>query len=526
MKIRDWGLPLSLANLLFYPVWAELLPGCYGHYYLKNPPGLNFNLGMLLVVSGVAALLWLGIQIFRQVKHPALRALGKAIFLVFFLLAFNGIRYHILRFAPIIPFDQQALFGKIDLFLVRPLVLGSALLLLTKWRGRVVRAAKGLTLALLPFVVVTFSQVAWASVKLEVGLPFPEFLDQPSAPLLPVKPGTPRILWFLFDGCDQRLTFDERLPGRALPNLDRLRQEVLYASDAHSPATDTRESLPALLTGIRNAYVCPVRPNDLLIRHDNTGVMELWSAQPNVFSKARQLGCNTALVGYYHPYSRIIGRHLSKCLWITGSFDPMGLNEPTMTLLKAISRILAREADRLLVSTPYVWRLGLSPRSENPSETGTRSIPDHIKDYLYVREEAGALVRDPNFQLIFIHWPVPHAPFIYDRQTGRFSPDRQTSYSDNLALVDRTVGEIRKLLEESGLWDSTILVITSDHAWERRDVSAVPFLLKLPGQKKGVPYSKRFETIMTSDLLLDLLSGKPSDPQHVVSWMDKNRIAK
>lgn len=512
-NLRDAGRALSLANLLFYPVWAELLPGCYGHYYLKNPPALAFNLGMLAVVSAIAVLLWFGIRLPRA---------GKVIFMVFFLWAFNGIRYHLLRFAPIIPFDQQALFGKIDLFLLRPLLLAGVLLLLTKWRGRVVQAVEKLVLILLPFVVVTFSQAAWASVKLEAGLPFRDFADQPPAPLLPTKPGGTRILWFLFDGSDQRLMFSERSPDLQLPNLDRLRKEAVYASNAHSPATNTRESLPALLTGIQNVYVCPVRANDLLIRHDNTGVMELWSTQPNIFSKARARGYNTALVGYYHPYSRIIGRHLSKCVWSTGSFDPMGVNEPDATLLKAIPHILAREADRLWVSTPFIWRLDLSRPPGNFSESGVRNIPDHLRDYLDVREEAEALVPHPAFQLIFVHWPIPHAPFIYDHRTGRFSADRPTDYAGNLALMDRTIGEIRAQLEAAGLWDGAALVITSDHAWERRAVSPVPFLLKLPGQKKGIEYPKQFNTLVTSELLLQLLSGNLTDPRDAIAWMDQH----
>ena len=62
-----------------------------------------------------------------------------------------------------------------------------------------------------------------------------------------------------------------------------------------------------------------------------------------------------------------------------------------------------------------------------------------------------------------MHFPIPHPFAIYDRQHADFALSSHTSYLDNLALVDRTVGEVRRTLERAGLWESTILMVTSDH---------------------------------------------------------------
>jgi arylsulfatase A-like enzyme len=108
-------------------------------------------------------------------------------------------------------------------------------------------------------------------------------------------------------------------------------------------------------------------------------------------------------------------------------------------------------------------------------------------------------------------------------------------------LVDRTVGEIREILEQAGLWDSTTLLITSDHGfrpamWRGRmgwndkleKVTApgrsgtVPFILRLPGQTQGMVFSQSFSNVVSADLVLAILNGQISTYQDASDWLMKN----
>ena len=53
-----------------------------------------------------------------------------------------------------------------------------------------------------------------------------------------------RVVWILFDELSQAVAFNQRPPGLALPNLDRLRDESFHADAAESPADSTLVSFP------------------------------------------------------------------------------------------------------------------------------------------------------------------------------------------------------------------------------------------------------------------------------------------
>jgi hypothetical protein len=49
----------------------------------------------------------------------------------------------------------------------------------------------------------------------------------------------------------------------------------------------------------------------------------------------------------------------------------------------------------------------------------------------------------------------------------------------------------------------------------------VPFLLKLAGQTTRLDYNRRFNTVMTHDLILSILRGELQDPESVARWLDQ-----
>jgi hypothetical protein len=143
-----------------------------------------------------------------------------------------------------------------------------------------------------------------------------------------------------------------------------------------------------------------------------------------------------------------------------------------------------------------------------------------------------------------VHWPIPHHPNIYSRSQLRTSSSKGRSYIDNLALVDRTVGDIRRAMESNGTWSSTAVLISSDHWWRADSVwrkrvewtaedeasfagqidRRVPFILKLFGsEENGVRLTVPFNTVLTHDLLLAILRGEVSHNNDAAAWIERNR---
>ena len=99
----------------------------------------------------------------------------------------------------------------------------------------------------------------------------------------------------------------------AMPAFERLSHEAVYAEEAHSPAGETRLSLPSYLIGEYVSETDRRRDGDLdLLVRDHASSL-LWSQAPSVFTRSKALGLKTALAGWYLPYCRVIGDQLDYC---------------------------------------------------------------------------------------------------------------------------------------------------------------------------------------------------------------------
>jgi arylsulfatase A-like enzyme len=151
--------------------------------------------------------------------------------------------------------------------------------------------------------------------------------------------------------------------------------------------------------------------------------------------------------------------------------------------------------------------------------------------YRAMMKQAESLLGDRDFGFTLVHLPIPHAPHAYNRKTGTFTLSNSpiAGYVDSLALLDRTVGEMRRTMESAGTWDSTTVLFTSDHPYrdaEQLDGKSdprIPYILKLAGQKEAVAYTQEFNAVLTADLLLGVLRGEITDAASATAWLDRNR---
>lgn len=534
-RLKDFLICFSLGNLFFLRRWYDLehLQERSMDYYRTRPADPTLLVATLISALLLTLVFWLAWLWVRHRPTEAKMQLARCVFLLLMIFPLESVRRYWNSEG-----NRPDLGTNIAILAIEAL-LAAGLVMTLFGNLRVLHAARRVILVLtflFPSLMIDFG---WSRLSAE---PASAYQSKSTLPMLPHPSGPRRrVIWMLFDELDQRLAFDLRQPKVALPELDRLRSESLVADRAQQTAGWTTLALPSLLSGQIYSRAELADADTLRVSPESGGVFS-WRDQPNVFKKARALGANTEIVGWHHPYCRVFGDATVRCLDVpSGSPTPAMIRETSVSdegVLRAAAFLFELQAGNLLDMFRF-WR---SPTSGNSRDAYVQRR--QLQQYFQIRDHAYADAGDPQIDLLFVHFPLPHPFAIYDRQRQDFTLSDTTSYVDNLALVDRTVGEMRYTLERAGLWDSTSILIISDHGlrpdlwrgqmgWtpelERltagRQSETVPFILKLAHQNHGAVYDRPFSSVVSSDLVLAMLSGEVSTPEGAASWLDSRQGA-
>jgi Sulfatase len=494
---KDAVRALSLANLLFLPVWPDIIDTA------NSMSTRDACLATVISVLVLALLFWVLVTLIRRSGNRlAFRLMQLALPLALLSPLNVMMRMVMPKQRPITALTTLGLaIAIISVFEARP------------WR-RIICTSLAILTVMFPFFLVTFGQVS---------ILLMHFTEKPRVPLLSSRNDSgPHVLWLLFDEMDQGMAFSNRPATLSLPELDRFRGQAVFALNAYPPGDRTMISVPALLTGELVTKARQSSPSEFRITLADSGEEVRWGRRANVFSRARSLGFNTALIGWHFPYGRIMGDSLTVCSWY-GDVDALTLRETAF-----------EQIETLVNTVPVAWApasaLGIM---NNIEAKRRRQRLKHLNACVAVLEDTTGAALNSTLQLTFAHFPVPHGPCIFDRSKDDFRLDGESHYIDNLKLVDRTFGQLRRAMEEAGVWDDTIVLLTSDHPWRpslfgerpsENPNNRVPFILKAAGQMQGLTYESDFNTVVTQDLLLALLKGEIFSPESVVEWLDGHRV--
>lgn len=504
--LRDFLIAVSLSNLCFSWAWQTLAnPLHYSYYYIKGPRSVTEPIALLLDELIVAAIFWVSIQLARRSGYRLPMLGARWIFLLLLAVPLYSILHKR---------EADSVRSEFDLPIAALIIIAVILILILlaahKWHRQVIKVAVACVLIVAPLVVINFGYSLWLLNKHQ-SQTTPAPGDYPTTPT--AKNGrTPHIVWIVFDELDHYFTFDQRPPGLNLPELDRLRSESLFASNAYPPTGQTLYSMPALITGKRVVGGSPLSSTELQLHFDDQTVAG-WSTVRNVFSEARASGFTTALVGWYHPYCRVIGSNIDYCAW-----EPLYDRSDPDTPLRLLRR------NMLFWARQTVFRVPLLRIVKNARDRDQRD--EHIAAYQGILNDALRLAPDPKWNLILVHLPIPHHPWIYDSRAKQLSSAYGHSYADNVLLADETIGQMRRAIETTGLWHDSTVLVSSDHWWRERPRTStpsdhrVPFILKLPGLEKGMVYERPMNTLVTKELLLKILRGELAKPEDVSAWLD------
>ncbi|HXG68857.1 MAG TPA: hypothetical protein VNO70_27410, partial [Blastocatellia bacterium] len=287
--LKDAALALSLANLCFIQTWLSLLD------YTKNFPSYYQYVAALLSVGLLALLFWVAVRLARRSRSATAWQAARLAFPLALLIPLEGILLLLLS-------GHRRV---IELTLV---IVAVALILLSdsqRWSRVIVRGAATITLMLFPFVLITFTQSAWAISSFSEGhTAFPPGDSNSSGN---------RVVWMIFDEMDYQIAFSTRPATLDLPEFDRLRRESIFATNAYPPADETSLSMPALITGKKISRIAQVNPSQILITYTGSDKAVNWNGEPSIFSRANEAGFSTALAGWYLPYCGVLGSSLNDC---------------------------------------------------------------------------------------------------------------------------------------------------------------------------------------------------------------------
>ena len=151
------------------------------------------------------------------------------------------------------------------------------------------------------------------------------------------------------------------------------------------------------------------------------------------------------------------------------------------------------------------------------TETKAFTVLQDTKDENETTEKAIECIKDKQPDFLFLHFDhVDHV----GHTIGHFTPD----YYKSIAKADSITGAIIKALKEAGMYENTVILITSDHGGIKKGHGGgslaekeIPWIISGPGIKKGFEITEQVETYFTAPTLAKIVgvtapncwTGKP-----------------
>lgn len=508
MRGRIFLAGLGAGILFTLPYTSPLLSPDHLLIYHSQAPVRSVAAALLidfavLGVTGALVAAWLGRSRNRDL-HPGWILIGAAVALIAVVLVTEAIQQP----------DRHR-------YLIRAAAVTSVASVLCRWLWP--RLYRGYAHALMALFLLAGISAVW--VVPELGwLVFAQPRAEAGSAVTPTaKAGSGRIVWVLFDELSYDQTFDHRYLGIRMPYFDQLAKSSVVFSDLQPAAYYTELAVPSLFLGNE---VDGLKSNMEGVPDLRLAGVKGWrkfDPAATVFGDAQRQGWSTGITGWYNPYCRTMARVLNSCYAAPADLDPGAMSAENSVLQNAI--------------LPVESKLGKFVPIHKPMALARA----HRRDYRDVMGHAEELLRDENIRFVFIHLPIPHPPGIYDAKTGRLRAGGD--YLDNLALADRTMGEILAILNQTASARQTRLVVCSDHSWRvpmwrkwagwtareeaasKGDFDPRPVLMiRFPGESRGMTVDEPFKEIHLHEILLQMIEGRMSTRAGFAHWLDDSHV--
>lgn len=520
---KDLGIAYSLANLWFITPWKELIYSTTYHYFDYEPHSFLEYLAVFVNVLFFTFIFFVLIKLSNSFSSLWVKRIFQLIFIGSCILAFCSLSYELMLW----------LSPKTKSFVSLPLpiiVLFGCLIFSIRQKfelNAIISNLKLVSFFLLPFSLLLIFELFRTRLITDPNILLPQSVEKRDSIKSP-SALSKKVVWIIFDELDYATLTTAKQNNIELPDFDRLMNESFVAQNAISSQNMTVRSLPALLTGRPLRDSNPIAANDLLLYpKDNSEPFTLRQSS-NIFTEVENLGGESAIVGWYHPYPRIFQERISYGFW-----SPLAIPKCSGVLQFATCSL--NTFIRSFVRVPFANRL-FSSLEAFKEEVRDGSRETQIERNCFLTDKADELVSNTKLNLLFFHFSIPHYPKI-----ARIDLHGEETYFNSLEVANDTLKRLRETLEKAGQWDDTVLIISSDHPWRVKKLedfnylpegqkqaalrdTRIPFIVKFAGQKNRVDYMLPFNTIITKELILRIFKNEIKNSEDLALWMNDLRI--
>jgi hypothetical protein len=262
----------------------------------------------------------------------------------------------------------------------------------------------------------------------------------------------PKVVWIVFDELSFDQVFEHRARNLDLPNFDQLRAQSTLFTHARPVGTRTVKVLPSLITGHGVDDTRFTFANKFRVHYTGVHGWHPLDGSETIFHDAQQAGWRTAAVGWYNPYCTLYAGAIDDCYFMN------------------LDRI-----DGDMAQKNSFWRNTYAPLQQVVREVKAPARADkdscnvdvrqRLQTHLDLERHALNVLHTDQADLVFFHLSVPHSPNIWSRITDNYTTFCDSSYLDNLALADRTLGKFMDQLRASPRWKDTTVIVEGDHSW-------------------------------------------------------------
>ncbi|MGA2205872.1 MAG: sulfatase-like hydrolase/transferase [Terracidiphilus sp.] len=275
---------------------------------------------------------------------------------------------------------------------------------------------------------------------------------QAYASTIPAQPASkPRLVWILFDELAYKPVFETRDASLSLPNFDRLRSRSTLYTDVTPIDYHTDVVVPSLLLGRVLRGATYTASKQYLVRTSDSPHWQPFDVNASLFGLAKQHGVTTSVAGWYIPYCPIFAGTVTECYWSnddTEAGDAPSFNDSFAENAWFPLRTLAEE----LVAPPKAL-----------ADVARWKSLSHAASARDISQHAFTALATSHADVIYLHFPAPHPPPFWDRNTHTFAAGG--SYLDALDYSDRLLGQILDVLQAQPRWPATTLIVQGDHSW-------------------------------------------------------------
>lgn len=492
--LKDLLVALSFVNLCFIRVWTSLTSS-ENYFFQENIPNNADLIALILNILIFSTVFFLVMRLFRRTRSPVLRMIFACFFFVICIIPINFLRINLTQI-------NFALFTSLSKFLKALTILAIFTFTIYTLKFHLNKLLKITYSLLLIFSPLLLLNIVNASIKIsrnnaiKPALPGKTQISE-SQVILPKQ----KVILMIYDALDYHNLFVSKNKA-SLPHLTQFKNQSLFANKAISPSDCTLNSISSYLIGktVMKAKTIDAYKLQVLLKGENEFSYINFST-PNLFQKVKEQGARTAAIGWHFPYCKLFGNFIDQCT---------SLNSGLVSFGSSSKDFLGKMLEHIHSLSPLYRRMY------------------SVNNFLKFTDQVGSTLQNNNIDFLYIHWPLPHNPIIFDSQTNKISPFVFSNDNNlNLKLLDNTLGFHLGAIKENS-WKDAIVILTADHGWGIRPahefdwIRRVPLIIRLPNNMKFEEINLPFNTLLLYELVPKLINKEITTSKEIQYFIQKN----